>query len=544
MFYIPPPIKLRKPVGPAQANDPEDVQELQTALWDVNRYPVSPRMQRGEFSAALAGALRRFLSEVGLPERETVKPGDDAALALAIERQGGLKSLRPKSARENEPADLDWLARFRLNGSVGRGRGNDPADLRRLRRGLALVGLRPAGDFIRPAPAHDDDLDASLVFAQKLFGTKADGWAAPDGPTERGLRRQLRAEYAGRLASAPARRHRAAERREEDDPDWPLAPRGAERAQTGGRGLRPAQQSNGIEAKPLPPPFQPGSSRDNREAPDEQWRVFDIFPSDDAAFEAQVQAERRIEDAHATGGNWATGLVRDLAAKGELLETVGAILGKSKRDWTAAETTFLVASLTSVEALPRPKQLNDELTGKLGMVIPTLPGASTKGFAQTWAASSQDERRGLIETLVVSATEALGLPNFGVTFGAPKQTATGDRIEANAPMFVTIDGRRPLSDGIRWNVPIELYGLPDEGDDALRTVFEEVMHRYQQSLVADLYAGRLRQDPDRRLLAQWLAMSFAGYYSVDSAEGLAYENKLAERHAKYIAEKVVEGFPQ
>ena len=53
-----------------------------------------------------------------------------------------------------------------------------------------------------------------------------------------------------------------------------------------------------------------------------------------------------------------------------------------------------------------------------------------------------------------------------------------------------------------------------------------------------------RQDPDRRLLAQWLAMSFAGYYSVDSAEGLAYQNQLAERHARYIAEKVVEGFPQ
>jgi len=541
MVYLPPPIKLRKPVGAGQANDPEDVQELETALWGVNRYPVSPRMQRGEFSAALAGALRRFLSEVGLPERESVKPGDDAALALAIERQGGLKSLRPKSARENEPADLDWLARFRLNGSVGRGRGNDPADLRRLRRGLALVGLRPAGDFIRPAPAHDDDLDASLVFAQKLFGTKADGWAAPDGPTERGLLRQLRAEYAGRLASAPARRHRAAERREEDDPDWPLAPRGAERAQTGGRGPRPAQQSNGIEAKPLPPPFQPGSSRDNREAPDEQWRVFDIFPSDDAAFEAQVQAERRIEDAHATGGNWATGLVRDLAAKGELLESVGAILGKPKRDWSAAEATFLVSGLTSVEAMPNSQQLDDELKGKLNASIGLLPSNVSERLGSQWAALGSDEKKDAIEVIVATAAEALGLPNFGVTFGAPRKSATGDTVVANAPITVKTDGRRPLTDGIKWNAPIEIYELPVSGDAALVTVLEEVVHRYQQSLVADFYAGRLRDDPERREWAQWFAMSFAGYYSAGGAEGLAYENQLTERHAKSIAKTVTDG---
>lgn len=178
-----------------------------------------------------------------MAQQDVVEPGDSTSLALAIQRQGGVKSLTPRNSRDGEPAATDWTDRFRLGGSIGRGRGNDPADIRRLRQGLALMKLRPLGDLIEPSPKHDADLDNALVFAQKLFGTKPDGWAEPGGPTERGFLRQLGAEYAGRLAPVVKRQHGE---RQEEDPAGPVGRRGRERSFGQARRPLPAQIANRV----------------------------------------------------------------------------------------------------------------------------------------------------------------------------------------------------------------------------------------------------------------------------------------------------------
>lgn len=190
---MPGPLILNGPVGSGQTNDPDDVYAFDNALRKIGAYAPPP-----EYAAEpqryptepMIHALERFQDNEELKVDRYANPGGPTERAInnkLLDKPRGAGLL-------HEPADV-------LSNSVGNGFANEPEDVRNVQRGLGGLGYLPEDPFDRPHGIIDEATTKGVKGFQKDNGLTADGWLAPNGETEKALRKEL-GELATRSADA------------------------------------------------------------------------------------------------------------------------------------------------------------------------------------------------------------------------------------------------------------------------------------------------------------------------------------------------------
>lgn len=198
-------LRLKRPLRPNAAADPDDVLNVKHALGGLGFYDPDYELHEIPDAPFFAG-IRRFQDRFGLEADGWMGPGGETETALNRMLAGA-----------RDPLRVDVPRAFALRGEVGNGLEDDPEDVVGAKRALAALGRYPRRLAADPTDLIDRPLTEAIRSFQADHDLRQDGWMGPGGETETALQRAL--ARARRDADLLPSRQRFDERGQADEPE-------------------------------------------------------------------------------------------------------------------------------------------------------------------------------------------------------------------------------------------------------------------------------------------------------------------------------------
>ncbi|HEY7610279.1 MAG TPA: peptidoglycan-binding domain-containing protein [Alphaproteobacteria bacterium] len=246
-------LSLQGPVGKGQENNPDDIEALDGALRIIRAYEPPPEYAdypQRYATEPMIGALERLQEQNRLKVDGVANPGGPTERAI-----------NNRLLRKPSGAGLLYDPPALINGTVGNGFENRPADVASVKRRLAALDYLPEDPFDRPSGFIDEGSTNGIKEFQRAKGLADDGWLAPRGETERALVDAVAdlARVKGRewfaFIERAGRAQRSPESKFSKSPDRVSSPDSGEDEE----GIVPARVASSIIPRPAPTiPGRPG----------------------------------------------------------------------------------------------------------------------------------------------------------------------------------------------------------------------------------------------------------------------------------------------